>query len=294
MEMKTTADRRNEGMAECLLGAQEISEPSGARNRPDTWKVIVADDEDEVHAMTRMVLSDYVFEGRRLQFLNAYSGADCMHLMHQHPETAVILLDVVMESDDAGLQVVRRIRARRTDRPPYIILLTAQLGSAILAQQQLDALLREHVILRIGHLWNGRYELHQHIPIAKAFGAEVTGVCSAANADLVRSLGADHVIDYTREDYSARGPMYEAILDAVGKSQRSQYTRALTPNGTFATVAKLATKQSLEELTFVKELIEAGKLRAVLDRCYPLEGVVEAHRYVDMGHKAGNVVIAVG
>ena len=131
------------------------------------------------------------------------------------------------------------------------------------------------------------------VQIAKSFGAEVTGVCSTANLSLVESLGADHVIDYTREDYSARGPMYEAILDAVGKSQRSQYTRALTPNGTFATVAKLATKQSLEELTFVKELIEAGKLRAVLDRCYPLVGVVEAHRYVDMGHKAGNVVIAV-
>ena len=130
MEMKTTADRRNEGMAECLLGAQEISEPSGARNRPDTWKVIVADDEDEVHAMTRMVLSDFVFEGRRLQFLNAYSGSDCMHLMHQHPETAVILLDVVMESDDAGLQVVRRIREELANPFVRIILRTGQPGKA--------------------------------------------------------------------------------------------------------------------------------------------------------------------
>ena len=130
MEMNTTADRRNEGVAECLFSAQEISGPNGARNRPDAWKVIVADDEDEVHAMTRMVLSDYVFEGRRLQFLNAYSGADCMHLMHQHPETAVILLDVVMESDDAGLQVVRRIREELANPFVRIILRTGQPGKA--------------------------------------------------------------------------------------------------------------------------------------------------------------------
>ncbi len=131
------------------------------------------------------------------------------------------------------------------------------------------------------------------VQIAKSLGAEVTGVCSTANLTLVESLGADHVIDYKREDYSARGPVYDAIFDAVGKSRESQAARGLRPGGTFVTIAKLATKQSLEELTVVRELIEAGKLRVVLDRCYPLEDIVEAHRYVDGGHKAGNVGIVV-
>jgi NADPH:quinone reductase-like Zn-dependent oxidoreductase len=131
------------------------------------------------------------------------------------------------------------------------------------------------------------------VQIAKAFGAEVTGVCSTANVKLVGSLGADHVIDYTKEDYAARGPVYDAIFDAVGKSRKSQASKSLRQGGTFVTVAKLATKQSQEELAFVKELIEAGRLRAVLDRCYPMEDIVEAHWYVDTGRKAGNVVIAV-
>lgn len=129
------------------------------------------------------------------------------------------------------------------------------------------------------------------VQIAKSFGAEVTGVCSTANLERVRSLGADQVIDYTQEDVSARAERYDTIFDTVAKLPKSQYTKVLVPNGSYVTIAKLATKQSMEELTFLKELVEAGKLKVVIDRCYPLESIVEAHRYVDTEQKMGNVVI---
>ena len=131
------------------------------------------------------------------------------------------------------------------------------------------------------------------VQIAKAYGAEVTAVCSTANVAMVKSLGADHVVDYTKEDFSAGGAQYEVIFDAVGKCPQPQRAKALAPNGLYLTVAKLNTKQSIEELTVVKELIEAGQVKAVIDRCYPLAEMVEAHRYVEKGHKAGNVVIPV-
>lgn len=131
------------------------------------------------------------------------------------------------------------------------------------------------------------------LQIAKYYGAEVTGVCSTANLEMVESLGVDHVIDYTKDDFSTNGARYDAIFDTVGKCPKSKYTKALGPNGIYVTVAKLNTKQSAEELTFIKELIEAGRIKVVVDRCYPLERMVEAHRYVEMGHKRGNVVITV-
>jgi NADPH:quinone reductase-like Zn-dependent oxidoreductase len=131
------------------------------------------------------------------------------------------------------------------------------------------------------------------IQLAKFFGAEVTGVCSAANADMVKSLGADHVIDYTKEDLSSRAERYDAIFDTVGKLPKSIYSKALTPNGIFVTMARLDTKEKMENLLFIKELIEAGKIKAVIGRRYPLEQMVEAHRYVDTGRKQGNVVITV-
>lgn len=131
------------------------------------------------------------------------------------------------------------------------------------------------------------------VQIAKSFGAIVTAVCSTASLEMVKSLGADQVVDYTREDFSASGAVYDTIFDTVGKCPKSQYARALKPGGTFMTIAKLDTKQTLEELTFVKDLIEAGKIKAVIDRRYPLEDMVEAHRYVETGRKMGNVVITV-
>ncbi len=131
------------------------------------------------------------------------------------------------------------------------------------------------------------------IQIAKSFGGEVTGVCSTAHLEMVKSLGADRVIDYTQEDFSAGGAQYDAIFDTVGKSPKSQTGKALKPNGAFVTIARLNTKQNREEFIFIKELIEAGKLRAIIDRCYRLEDMVEAHRYVETGRKAGNVVIQV-
>ena len=131
------------------------------------------------------------------------------------------------------------------------------------------------------------------IQLAKHFGAEVTGVCSTANLNMVKSLGADHVIDYTKEDFSSREERYDIIFDTVGKFPKSKYSGVLAPNGIYVSIARLDSKESMENLVFIKELIQAGELKAVIDRCYPLEHMVEAHRYVDAGHKKGNVVISV-
>jgi len=131
------------------------------------------------------------------------------------------------------------------------------------------------------------------IQLAKYFGAEVTGVCSASSLDMVKSLGADHVIDYTKEDFSSRPERYDVIYDTIAKFPKSQYSKVLAPNGTFITMAKLETKENKDNLVFIKQRIEAGEIKAFIDRCYPLEQMVEAHRYVDTGHKKGNVVITV-
>lgn len=130
------------------------------------------------------------------------------------------------------------------------------------------------------------------IQLAKFFGAEVTGVCSTANLAMVKALGADHVIDYTKEDLSAKAERYDLIFDTVAKLPKSKYSKVLAPNGSYVTIAKLDSKESMENLLFIKELVETGDLKPVIDRCYPLEQMVEAHRYVGTGHKKGNVVIS--
>jgi len=128
------------------------------------------------------------------------------------------------------------------------------------------------------------------------FGAEVTGVCSAANLDLVRSLGAADVVDYTRHDFTAQGRFYDVVFDAVAKFPAAQARQAVQPGGVYLNVHRDAhAKRGVpnQELLELKELLEAGKFKPVIDRVYPLEQIVAAHRYVDQGHKKGNVVIRV-
>jgi NADPH:quinone reductase-like Zn-dependent oxidoreductase len=132
------------------------------------------------------------------------------------------------------------------------------------------------------------------VQLAKYFGAEVTGVCSTVNLDLVKSLGADAVIDYTQEDFTQNGTRYDLIFNSVGKRKAIlQAEGSLAPNGQHITVDDSSPKMLAQDLVFLTELVEAGRLRPVIDRTYPLEQIVEAHRYVDKGHKKGNVVVAV-
>jgi len=148
------------------------------------------------------------------------------------------------------------------------------------------------------------------VQLAKYFGAEVTGVCSTTNIEMVKSLGAEKVIDYTKDDFSKSGQTYDIIFDAVMKTSFSHCKNSLTHNGAFITVdwplltalwtsiiggnkVVFGIANRIEDLIFIKELIEMGKLKSVIDRCYPLEQTAEAHRYVEKGHKKGNVVITI-
>lgn len=153
------------------------------------------------------------------------------------------------------------------------------------------------------------------VQLAKFYWADVTAVCSGPNLDLVRSLGADDVVDYTRQDFTQRQTRYDIILDAVGKLTFSVAKNALTSDGVYLTVAPTfdallglagltrrvrfaatglrPARKKAEDLRFMALLIDSGRFRPVIDRCYPLEQLADAHRYVEAGHKRGNVVIAI-
>jgi NADPH:quinone reductase-like Zn-dependent oxidoreductase len=149
------------------------------------------------------------------------------------------------------------------------------------------------------------------VQLAKQFGAEVTAVDSTPKLDMLRSIGADHVVDYTREDFTANGKIYDVIFDVVGKMSLSRSKRSVKQDGTYLlanptkqmgqalwtrmtssiTVIMGTASATTADLVYLKELVEAGRIKTVIDRCYPLEQIAEAHRYVETGQKQGNVVI---
>jgi len=135
------------------------------------------------------------------------------------------------------------------------------------------------------------------VQLAKHFGAHATGVCSTRNLALVESLGADAVVDYTRDDFTTRDERYDVIFDAVGKRKSAKALlsagNALNPGGKSISIDDIRPWLRPEDLLLLKRLAESGELKPVIDRSYPLEEIVAAHRYVEEGHKRGNVIVNV-
>lgn len=130
------------------------------------------------------------------------------------------------------------------------------------------------------------------VQLAKHFGVRVTAVCSSANVDMVSSLGADRVIDYRKEGLGEAGENYNVVFDAVGKIRKSKAAPLLAENGRFVSV-KSMTSEKMEEFEYMLKLVESGEVKPVIDKEFPLEQIVEAHRYVDSGRKKGNVAIRI-
>ena len=199
----------------------------------------------------------------------------------------------------------------------------ANLGYAEAAAIPNGALTALTFLRKLGHVQQGQTVLiigasgsvgSAAVQIAKHFGADVTGVCSTVNVELVKALGADQVIDYTQQDFTQNGQTYDVIFDTVGKSSFLACKNSLTATGRYLAgaggpgvfghmlrtslfggqkVLAGVSSEKQEDLAFVKDLVETGAIRPVIDRTYPLEQIVEAHRYVDTGRKKGNVVITV-
>jgi NADPH:quinone reductase-like Zn-dependent oxidoreductase len=153
------------------------------------------------------------------------------------------------------------------------------------------------------------------VQLAKYFGAEVTGVCATPRLEFVKALGADKVIDYTKEDFTKSGETYDLIFDILGKSSFPRCKNSLKPNGRYLLasfkmkhpfqmlwtliigdkkVICALSSESPKDLLFIKKLVEAGNIKSIIDKCYPWEQIAEAHRYVEGGHKKGNVVVTIG